>query len=293
MEKLYGTGVALVTPFNNDNSIDFDGLKRLLEHTATGVDYFVVQGTTGESATTTHDEKQAILKFVIENNPKQLPIVYGIGGNNTSAVIDSIKNSHLAGVDAILSVSPCYNKPSQEGIYQHYITLAEASPAPIILYNVPGRTMSNLTAKTTLKLANHKNIIGVKEASGDLQQAMKISRNKPKDFMLISGDDLLTGPLYSIGAVGVISVLANAFPKHFEVIKDGAFSSDFKKTNKALFDLLEINPLMYTESNPVGIKQALKHLKVCDNFVRLPLLNASDNLQKLIEETMARMQAFN
>jgi len=292
MKKLHGTGVALVTPFKSDNSIDFKSLKILLEHTAKGVDYYVVQGTTGESATTTSKEKDAILKYVIENNSNDLPVVFGIGGNNTAAVLETIKNTNLEGVDAILSVSPYYNKPSQEGIYQHYVALADVSPVPIILYNVPGRTKSNIEAATTLRLAAHKNIIGVKEAAGDLEQAMAISKNKPDDFMLISGDDLLTGPLYSVGAVGVISVLANAFPLHFKEIREGAFSSDFKRENTALFDLLDINPLMYSESNPVGIKQALNHLGICENFVRLPLLNASKDLQKQIASTIDKMQSF-
>jgi len=283
MRKLYGTGVALVTPFDKEKNIDFDGLKNLLDYTAKkGVDYYVVQGTTGESATTTTAEKAEILKFVKESNSHNLPIVYGIGGNNTAAVLETIANTNLDGVDAILSVSPYYNKPSQEGIIQHYTAIADASPVPVILYNVPGRTMSNIKAATTLKLAEHNNIIGVKEASGDLEQAMAISKSKPADFMLISGDDLLTGPLYSIGAVGVISVLANPFADAFKQMKDGAFSGDFNKVREALFPLLEINPLMYEESNPVGVKHALKELGVCENHVRLPLVDASEALQKRI-----------
>ena len=212
MRKLYGTGVALVTPFYSDKTIDFVSLKKLLAHTALGVDYYVVMGTTGESVTLSKEEKKEVLEFVRKHNPKKLPIVYGIGGNNTQQVVEEIESTNLRGVSALLSVSPYYNKPSQEGICQHFVRVANASPVPIILYNVPGRTASNLTAVTTLRLAKHKNIIGIKEASGNLEQCMNIAKGKPKDFMLISGDDLLTLPLYAVGGVGVISVLANALP---------------------------------------------------------------------------------
>lgn len=287
MEQLHGTGVALVTPFDKDKNVDFEGLLKLLEFTAKeGVDYYVVQGTTGESATTTTAEKAEILGFVKKNNERKLPIVYGIGGNNTQQVLDTIRNTDLSGVDAILSVSPYYNKPSQEGIYQHYVAIADASPVPVILYNVPGRTMSNITAKTTLRLAQHPNIIGVKEASGNIEQAMAISKSKPADFMLISGDDLLTGALYAMGAVGVISVLANPFAAQFKAMKQGALASNYDQVRRALFQLLEINPLMYEESNPVGVKYALKVLGVCEHHVRLPLIDASDDLQKKIEKTL-------
>src|SRR5688572_25908548 len=211
MKKFYGTGVALVTPFDSTGAIDYKALKKLLAHTAKGVDYYVVMGTTGESVTVSSEEKKKVLEFVKANNSKGLPIVYGIGGNNTQNVLDTIKATNLKGVDAILSVSPYYNKPSQEGIYQHFAAVADASPLPLILYNVPGRTGSNLTAETTLRLAQHKNIIGVKEASGNLEQCMKISKYMPKDFLLFSGDDLIIIPLYSIGGKGVISVLANAY----------------------------------------------------------------------------------
>lgn len=280
----------MVTPFDNREKIDFEGLGNLMKFTAEkGADYYVVQGTTGESATVSAAEKAEILKFVKQNNGSKLPIVYGIGGNSTHTTIETIKNTDLSGVDAILSVSPYYNKPTQEGIYQHYIKLADVSPVPVILYNVPGRTASNITAATTLRLAEHPNIIGVKEASGSLEQAMLVSRDKPKDFMLISGDDTLTVPLYSIGAVGVISVLANAFSDIFKEMKDAAFANDYSKASAAAFRLLDINPLMYTESNPVGIKQVLKELGVCDNYVRLPLLPASE---ELIQQIAEKMKAF-
>ena len=194
MRKLFGTGVALVTTFDEKGEVDYNALKKLLVHTAKGVDYFVVMGTTGESATLTKEEKSQVLEFVLKNNPTKLPVVYGIGGNNTQSVLDEIKSTKLKGVTAILSVSPYYNKPSQEGIYQHFKAVADASRLPVILYNVPGRTGSNLTAQTTLRLAKHPKIIGIKEASGNLEQCMKIMKEKPKDFMLISGDDMHDPP---------------------------------------------------------------------------------------------------
>lgn len=282
MKKLYGTGVALVTPFDSTGDIDYKALKKLLTHTAKGVDYYVVMGTTGESVTVSSAEKQEVLNFVKKNNTAKLPIVYGIGGNNTQAVLDTIRNTDLKGVDAILSVSPYYNKPSQEGIYQHFKAIADASPLPIILYNVPGRTASNLTAETTLRLAAHKNIIGIKEASGNLEQCMRIAKSMPKDFLLISGDDLLTVPLYAIGGKGVISVLANALPIPFKKMKAFAFAGNYTKASQYQFSLLEINGPMYEDSNPVGIKQLLSELGVCGNHVRLPLIPASEGLKKKI-----------
>ena len=284
MKKLYGTGVALVTPFDENEKVDFRGLKKLLSHTAKGVDYYVVMGTTGESATLNKVEKEKVLAFVKENNPKKLPIVYGIGGNNTHEVIETINGSDLSGVDALLSVSPYYNKPSQEGIYRHFKAIADKSPVPIILYNVPGRTASNLTAETTLRLAKHPKIIGIKEASGNLEQCMKIAKEKPKDFMLISGDDMLAVPLYAIGAGGVISVLANAFPVIFKKIKKYSVEGKFPKAATEQFRLLEINGPMYEEGNPVGVKHVLKLMNICSGEVRLPLVSASASLQKKIEK---------
>lgn len=290
MKKLQGTGVALVTPFHSDNTIDFKALKKLLTHTAKGVDYYVVMGTTGESAVLTSDEKKDVLKFVIENNTAGLPVVYGIGGNNTQAVLDTIRGTSFRGVDAILSVSPYYNKPSQEGIYQHFKAVADASPVPVILYNVPGRTSSNLTADTTLRLAAHANIIGIKEASGNVEQCMRIARDMPKDFLLISGDDLLTVPLYSVGAKGVISVLANAFPVIFRKMKEYAFALQYDKAARESFKLLDINGPMYEEGNPVGIKQVLANLGIGTSHVRLPNVPASAALQKKINQAMEAMK---
>jgi 4-hydroxy-tetrahydrodipicolinate synthase len=286
MKNLYGTGVALVTPFTRSGEVDYKGLKKLMTHTAKGVDYYVVMGTTGESLTVSKEEKKAILSFVKANNKKNLPIVYGIGGSNTEEVLATIKQTDITGVSAILSVSPYYNKPSQEGIYQHFKTIAGKSPVPIILYNVPGRTASNMSASTTLRLAQHKNIIGIKEASGHLEQCMKIAAEKPADFMLISGDDMLTVPLYSIGAVGVISVLANAFPVVFKKMKEQAFAGNYQKASRELFTLLDINGPMYEESNPVGVKYVLSQFGICEEHVRLPLVSASDVLKKKINQLL-------
>jgi 4-hydroxy-tetrahydrodipicolinate synthase len=282
MKKLYGTGVALVTPFTETLEVDFKALKKLLAHTARGVDYYVVMGTTGESPTCSPEEKKQILQFVKENNSKKLPVVYGIGGNNTQEVLNYIDHSDLKGVDAILSVSPYYNKPSQEGIYQHFKAVADRSPVPVVLYNVPGRTASNLTAETTLRLAGHSNIIGIKEASGNMEQCMRIAKYAPKDFLLISGDDMLTVPLYAVGAKGVISVLANAFPVVFKKMKEHAFNGNFGKASQEQFKILEINAPMYEEGNPVGVKFLLQQLGVCSEHVRMPLLSASGKLKEKI-----------
>ncbi|MGC4022675.1 MAG: 4-hydroxy-tetrahydrodipicolinate synthase [Cyclobacteriaceae bacterium] len=287
MKKFFGTGVALVTPFNSDGSIDYPSLKKLLNHTAKGVDYYVVMGTTGESATMTKEEKKEVLKFVLKNNSKKLPIVYGIGGNNTAAVLEEIEATKLNGVDAILSVSPYYNKPSQEGIYRHFIKIADASSVPVILYNVPGRTASNMSAETTLRLAKHNNIIGIKEASGNLEQCMKIAKEKPKNFLLISGDDMLTVPIYSVGGSGVISVLANAYPVVFNKMTEAAQSGNYPKASSELFKLLEINGPMYEEGNPVGVKYLLSLMKVSGPHVRLPLVEASAGLKKKIDNILS------
>lgn len=289
MKKFFGTGVALVTPFTSTGDVDYKSLKKLMQHTAKGVDYYVVMGTTGESATLSNTEKKEVLQFVIANNTKKLPVVYGIGGNNTAEVVNTIKATDFKSIDALLSVSPYYNKPSQEGIYQHFTAVADACPVPVILYNVPGRTASNITAETTLRLAAHKNIIAIKEASGNMEQCMNIAKGMPKDFLLISGDDLLTVPLYSIGAKGVISVLANAYPVIFKKMKDHAFAGNFAKASQEQFKLLAINGPMYEEGNPVGVKQVLENLGMCSNNVRLPLMKATEGLQKKIKEIASKM----
>jgi 4-hydroxy-tetrahydrodipicolinate synthase len=278
MKKLFGTGVALITPFTDDLEVDYKALKKLLNHTAKGVDYYVVMGTTGEAPTVTKEEKKKILQFVKENNSKNLPIVFGIGGNNTAEVLECFNQTDLRGVTAILSVSPYYSKPSQEGIYQHFKTIADASPVPVILYNIPGRTGSNMTAETTLRLAAHTNIIGTKEASGNLEQCMNIAKHAPKDFMLISGDDMMTIPLYAIGGKGVISVLANAYPALFRKMKEYVMAGNFAKASQEQFRLLDINGPMYEEGNPVGLKALLSEIGICNKAVRLPLVSASRSL---------------
>ena len=284
MKKLYGTGVALVTPFTDEKSpqVDYKSLGKLLKHTAKGADYYVVMGTTGESATVSAVEKKSILRFVKDNNALKLPIVYGIGGNNTQQVLDSIAETDFEGVEGLLSVSPYYNKPSQEGIYQHFKTIADSSPVPVILYNVPGRTSSNITAETTLRLSAHPNIAGIKEASGNFEQCLRIARDMPRDFMLISGDDMMAVPLYAIGAKGVISVLANAYPVVFRKIKEFSFAGNYTKATQEAFKLLDISPLMYEESNPVGLKALLEEMGICGAAVRLPLVRSSETLRKKI-----------
>lgn len=286
---LEGTGVALVTPFTKDLEIDYAGLEKLLQHTA-GADYWVVQGTTGESATTTQEEKRQVLDFVREHNPSNRPIVFGAGGNNTAGVVSSIKSINLEGIEAILSVSPYYNKPSQEGIYHHYMQIADASPVPVIIYNVPGRTSSNILSSTTLRMAGHENIRGIKEASGDLVQCMEIMNGKPDDFMLISGDDLLTLPMLSIGASGVISVLANAYPDIFVAMIRQGKENNYSDALTEISKLLSINTLMYSESNPVGIKQVLQELGICDNYVRSPLVPASEDLSRSIRKEVEKIK---
>ncbi len=278
-DKFKGVGVALVTPFTEQGTVDYNALGRLLTYTAQGgVDYYVVHGTTGEAVTTTAAEKAAILEYVLKNNPKQLPVMYGLGGNNTRVLQDELQQLNLDGVDAILSASPAYSLPTQEGIYQHYVALAEVSPKPVFIYNVPARTAKNISAETTLRLAKHKNIAGIKEASKDLVQCMEIARKKPEDFLLISGDDMLTIPLTSIGGAGVISVLANGLPSLFCKMAHESLAGNYQKAQEALFQLLDVNSLLYCEGNPVGIKQVLKEMEVCEPQVRLPLIKASSNL---------------
>lgn len=286
MKKLFGTGVALVTPFTESLEVDYKALKKLLVHTSKGCDYYVVMGTTGEAVTCTDEERKAVLRFVTENNPKNLPIVYGLGGNNTAAVIEAIRDTSLDGVDALLSVSPYYNKPSQEGIIRHYEAIADASPIPVLLYNVPGRTASNLTAETTLRLASHGNIIGTKDASGSLDQYMRMVKYKPKDFIVLSGDDMTTSTLYALGGKGVISVLANAFPAVFRKMREAVDAGDFQKATREQLKLLEINGPMYEEGNPVGIKYVLSKMGICNAFVRLPMSSASEALRTKIDRIM-------
>jgi 4-hydroxy-tetrahydrodipicolinate synthase len=282
-----GTGVALVTPFKTDGNLDLEAHARLLDFTIDGgVDYLVVNGTTGESVTTSTVERKQLLLATLEQVNRRVPIVYGIGGNHTSAILETIRNFDFTGISAILSVSPYYNKPSQEAIYQHYIILADACPVPVILYNVPGRTGSNISAATTVRLAQHPNIIGIKEASGNLTQCMHIVRDKPAGFLVISGEDLLTVPMASFGMDGVISVLANAFPEEFCRMTKLALEGNFAEAGKLSLKFLNLDPLMYEESNPVGVKAALEIKGICSRFVRQPLLPASEELVKKIQISM-------
>lgn len=275
-----GTGVALVTPFTKALAVDYEALHKLLDFVLEGgVNYLVINGTTAESVTTSTEEKATILQFVKEQVNGRVPLVYGLGGNNTQHLLETLTTTDWDGIAAILSVSPYYNKPSQQGIYQHFVHVADASPVPVLLYNVPGRTGSNMTADTTLKLATHPNIIGIKEASGNLEQCLVIAKHKPKDFMLISGDDLLTVPMISFGAEGIISVLANAFPGKFSNMVQLALEGKFRESSELLLDFVDLNPLMYEEGNPVGVKAVLQRFGVCDSAVRLPLLEASAGLK--------------
>ena len=290
MKEFRGTGVALVTPFLENGSVDFEGVDRLLSFTGEALDYYVVMGTTGESATLNNREKEAVLRHVVEHSRGGLPVVYGIGGNNTAQVTDMIRATDLEGVSAILSVSPYYNKPSQAGIIAHYRAIADASPLPLILYNVPGRTMSNLTANTTITLSEHPNIIGIKEASGDLNQIQEIFEGVSNGFFITSGDDLLTPDIIRIGGIGVISVLANGFPKQFSAITQAALAGDFERSQTLKSPFKTINPLIYQESNPVGIKEVLRQKGICGNQVRLPLLKATTSLSSRLAQILDEYQ---
>ena len=291
--KFQGTGVALVTPFKTDLSIDFECLSNLVEHCVEGgVDFLVVMGTTGESVTLSQHEKQQVLGHVIKTNNSRLPIVFGVGGNNTHSIISSIEAFDLSGVDAILSVSPSYNKPTQEGIYQHFKAISEASPLPIILYNVPARTASNMTAETTLKLArDFDNIIGVKEASGDLSQIMNIIKNKPAEFLVLSGDDELTLPIILVGGNGVISVLGQAIAKEFSSMVKFALMNDIINANQLHYDLLPFISPLFEEGNPVGVKKLLMLLGVTGDEVRLPLVKGSDSLEEKISNCLEKFKS--
>jgi len=286
MKQFTGSGVALVTPFLADLSIDFPALRRLVrEQISGGTDFLVVQGTTGESPTLKAAEKQQILETVMEENNGALPIVYGVGGNDTLAVCEAFSKIP-AGVDGILSVAPYYNKPIQRGFVAHYKAIAEATDLPVIMYNVPGRTGMNMTAETTLELAEVKNIVAMKEASGNMEQIMEIIRLKPADFLLLSGDDALTMPLIAAGADGVISVVANAFPRQFAAMVHASLKGDLAAARKEHYDLLHITKLFFTEGNPGGVKIALEENGWMRPDMRLPLVQVSEGLRNaIISET--------
>ena len=286
-EKFKGVGVALITPFHDDGNIDFPVLKRLIQNCSNGkVDYLVVNGTTSEASTITQKEKIAILDFVVENNTAKLPIMYGIASNSTQHALELVKQTNFNKIDAILTVTPYYNKPSQEGIYQHYLNVADESPVPVLLYNVPGRTGVSMSAETIIKLSKHNNIFVFLEASGNLELCLHVLKDTPDQFMLISGDDILTVPMISIGAKGVISVLANAYPIKFGEAIHNALNGNFKLASSSISDFLPVNNFLYAESNPVGIKEVLKNQGICGNHCRLPLISASKGLAISIKETM-------
>ncbi|MDO9256831.1 MAG: 4-hydroxy-tetrahydrodipicolinate synthase [Bacteroidales bacterium] len=290
--KFRGTGVAIVTPFHKQGTIDFTALERLIEHLITGgVNYLVVQGTTAETATLTREEKNALAEFVVEINNKRVPLVIGIGSNNTQDVINTIRSNSLDGYDAILSVTPYYNKPQQRGLYLHYKSIATVSPLPIIMYNVPSRTSVNMKSEITLQLAtDFDNIIGIKEASGNIEQVMDIIRNKPKDFLVISGDDLLTLPLLGMGSDGVISVVANAYPKLFSEMVSYGLKGDMKKAREIHYKLTDFIRSVFADGNPSGIKAALEIMEIISNNLRLPLVKIEKVHYNHLSALMAELE---
>lgn len=286
MQSLIGTGVALVTPFKKDFSVDIEALQRIVNFSIDGgVEYLVVMGTTAENATLTAEEKELVIKTVIDVNKGRLPLVLGVGGNNTMQVVEELKTRDFSAFEAILSVSPYYNKPTQEGIYQHFKAIAEASPVPVILYNVPGRTASNMLPSTVVRLANDfENVVAIKEAAGDMAQAMQIIKNAPKDFLVISGDDMLALPIVLAGGAGVISVIGQGFPKEFsEMIRLGLNkkAADAFKTHYFLSDSID---MIFEQGNPAGIKQIFQALGIADNTVRLPLVAVDNSLAERLNE---------
>jgi 4-hydroxy-tetrahydrodipicolinate synthase len=285
MNKFIGTGVAIITPFKEDFTVDVEGLKNLvIDQIENGIEYIVVLGTTGESATLSDSEKELVKKTIIEANNGKLPLVLGIGGNNTAALVNEFKSTDLDAFDAILSVSPYYNKPSQEGIYQHYKALAAVSAKPIIIYNVPGRTASNILPETIKRLAtDFTNIIGVKEAAGDLVQAMKLISLVPKDFLVISGDDMITLPMVLAGGLGVISVIGQGLPKEFSQMVRLGLDGKVKEAYKLHYKIAPSIDMIFAEGNPAGIKSLLEAKNSCKPVVRLPLVKVSDKLKQKIQ----------
>ena len=286
-----GVGVALITPFHNDGSIDFNGLERLLEHCINGgVDYFVVNGTTAENPTLSKEERYAVLDFVLEKNASRLPVIFGIGGNSTIAVAQELSSFNVDGVSALLSASPYYNKPTQEGIYQHYKALSEASSLPIILYNVPGRTSSNISAETTLRLAaDFENVVAIKEASGNLDQITELILGRPEGFKIISGDDNLTFAMLGLGCDGVISVSGQGVPEVFCKVYDEAVQGNWSASKDAHLSLFNLTNLLFAEGNPAGIKAVLEIRRICSDHVRLPLVPATSRLKASIKAELDRL----
>ena len=291
-QQLRGTGVALITPFQSDSSIDYIALGKVIDLVITGgVEYVVSLGTTGETPTLSKEEKKAIAKFTYEKVAGRVPVVVGIGGNHTAELIEELQSFPLDQATAVLSASPYYSKPSQEGLFQHYKALAAASPKPLLLYNVPGRTGRNLTAATTIRLAKEvPNIGGIKEASGDMAQCMEILRDKPKDFLVVSGDDALAMPQIACGMEGVISVAANSFPRLFSDMVRLSLKGDFAGAKTLNDKLIEGYEHLFAENNPAGVKAALSELKVIGNYLRLPVVPVSAGLQEKIREYVAKLK---
>lgn len=292
MQSLIGTGVALITPFKKDFSVDTEALTRIVNFQIdNGIDYLVVLGTTAESATLTSAEKELVIQTVIDANKNRLPLVLGVGGNNTLQVVEELKTRNLNDFVAVLSVSPYYNKPSQEGIYQHFKAISEASPLPIILYNVPGRTSSNMLPSTVIRLANDfKNIVAIKEAAGDIVQAMKLIQQKPKDFLIISGDDMITLPMVLAGGAGVISVIGEGFPKQFSDMVRLGLNRKVDDAYALHYELADAIDMIFEQGNPAGIKEVFKALGLCENVVRLPLVNVNEDLANRIYQFVKKIK---
>jgi len=290
-QKYSGTGVAIVTPFKHDGSVDFGALSKITNHIIDGgCNYIVVLGTTGESVTLTSDEKHAVMDCILEANNKRVSLMLGMGGNNTKELISQLKSTDTSGFDAILSVSPYYNKPNQEGIFKHYYSIADASKLPVLLYNVPGRTGANVAAETTLRLSAHSNIFGIKEASGNMEQCMDILKNKPENFMVISGDDPLTLPFISLGMCGVISVVANAYPQIYSTMVNHCLSGEFEKARPLHYNLINTIKNMFSDGSPGGVKAYLNLLGFCEENVREPLEMVSKETRKKIENDFERLK---
>lgn len=292
MQSLIGTGVALVTPFKKDMSVDVEALKRIVKFQIEGgIDYLVVLGTTAEAATLNKEEKELVIKTVIEANAGKLPLVLGVGGNNTHEVVEELRSRDMAAFAAILSVSPYYNKPTQEGIYQHFKAVAQASPIPVIVYNVPGRTASNMLPSTVIRLANDfKNIVGIKEAAGDIVQAMKLIEGAPKGFLVISGDDMITLPMVLAGGAGVISVIGEGFPKEFSQMVRLGLDRKVDEAYKLHYLLADAIDMIFEQGNPAGIKTVFKALGLSEDTVRLPLVNVNEDLAGRLEAFVKKIR---
>ena len=288
-----GTGVALITPFKKDFSVDTAALEKIVDfQVENGIDYLVVLGTTAESATLTADEKQLVINTVIKANAGRLPLVLGVGGNNTADVVAELKTADLSAFTAVLSVSPYYNKPTQEGIYQHFKAVAQASPLPVILYNVPGRTGSNMLPETVLRLANDfNNIVAIKEAAWDIVQAMKLIQHKPERFLVISGDDMITLPMVLAGGAGVISVIGEGFPKEFSQMVRLGLEKKADEAYKIHYRIMDSIDMIFEQGNPAGIKEVFKVLGLCENTVRLPLVNVNEDLAARLEGFVKKFSA--